>query len=101
MADHTTLHINCTPEQKQAWMLSARISGRSFEDWVRLALDAANVDYAPAGLDGLSERARICLLSAGISNRQQLADAMTDGLDIITLPNAGRVVSNEVNQWIK
>lgn len=101
MAAHTTLHINCLPEQKQKWMLSARANGRAFEDWVIQQLNAAVIDTNPAWLDVLSERARLCLLSAGFGSRESVLQAIADGLDIATISNAGTRVKTEVETWIK
>lgn len=101
MADHTTLHINCQTEQKQAWMLTARIQGMSFEQWVISTLNSATINAAPAALYGLSERARVCLLGAGIDSPQALQQAISSGLDIAALPNAGRRVNEEVIAWLK
>lgn len=101
MADHTTLHINCAAADKAAWMLTARATGMAFEDWVMQQLNAAAIDTNPAWLDGLSERARLCLLSAGFGSRESVMQAIIDGLDISTLSNAGNRVKTEVEQWIK
>lgn len=101
MAAHTTLHINCTSEQKQAWMLTARIAGMSFEDWVISQLNQAIIDPSPAWLDGLSEPARICLLSAGFNSRESLLQAIASGLDISSIPNAGYRVKQKVESWLK
>lgn len=100
MTNHTTLHIDCLPEQKQRWMLSSRIADQSFEQWVKNTLDAAITDSAPAWLDGLSERARVCILGGGFDGRQELLSAIADGFDIAALPNAGRRVKNEVLAWL-
>lgn len=101
MADHTTLHINCLPEDKKAWMLTARVAGMSLEEWVNRMLNLSTVDTEPEWLDGLSERARICLLGAGFYSRESVQHAINNGLDIATLSNAGRSVKTEVEQWLK
>lgn len=101
MANHTTLHINCQPEQKQSWMLSARIANMSFEDWVRATLDAASPDTAPAWLDGLSEWARVSLLSAGFDSRDSLQQAIDAGFELTSINNTGNRVKNEVLAWLK
>lgn len=101
MAAHTTLHINCAAVDKATWMLTARASGMAFEDWVVQQLNAAAIDTNPAWLDGLSERARLCLLSAGFGSRESVLQAIADGLDIATIGNAGTRVKTEVETWIK
>lgn len=101
MTDHTTLHIDCHASEKAAWVLSARASKMAFSDWVRQQLNAAVIDTNPAWLEGLSERARICLLAAGFNSRESLLQAITEGLDISTLGNAGGRVKSEVEQWLK
>lgn len=101
MANHTTLHINCTAEQKQQWVLTARIEGIAFEDWVRSKLNACIIDANPPWLNGLSERARVCLLGAGFKSRRGVTKAVSEGLDISALPNAGRRVTDEVLAWLK
>lgn len=98
---HTTLHINCLAEQKQAWLLSARIAGMSFEQWVASTLNAATIDAAPPTLNGLSERARVCLLGEGIKTALQAKIAIASGLDIAKISNAGNSVKNEVLAWLK
>lgn len=101
MADHTTLHINCQPEQKQKWMLSARASGMAFEDWVIQQLNAAAIDTNPAWMDGLSERARLCLLAARFNCRDSVAQAIAEGFDIGGIQNAALSIKNEIEKWVK
>lgn len=101
MTSHTTLHINCQGADKSAWVLSARVSGMAFEDWVTQQLNAAAINPNPEWLSGLSERARLCLLSAGFSSRESVQQAIADGFDIAALNNAGNRVKTEVDQWIK
>lgn len=102
MTDHTTLHINCdADEEKYKWMLTARIEGVAFEDWVRAKLNSSIIDANPPWLHGLSERSRVCLLGAGFKSRRGVAKAVKEGFDISALPNAGRRVTEEVLAWLK
>lgn len=101
MAAHTTLHINCAAVDKAAWLLTARASGMAFEDWVVQQLNAAAIDTNPAWLDGLSERARLCLIASGFNSRESLFQAIAEGLDIATISNAGTRIKTEVEAWIK
>jgi len=64
-------------------------------------LNAATIDTSPAWTIGLSERARVCLLSAGLTSRESVLQAIANGLDIATIGNAGHRVKTEVEQWIK
>ena len=101
MADHTTLHVNCSADEKSVWMLTARIEGMAFEDWVRAKLNSHVIDANPSWLNGLTERARICLLGAGFKSRRGVTKAVKEGFDISALPNAGRRVKEEVLGWLK
>lgn len=101
MTTHTTLHINCQPDQKKVWIDSAHVAGMSFEDWVCNNLDAATVDTNPSWTDGLSERARLCLLAAGFNSRDNVLAAIEQGFDIAGISNAGNRVKNEVLTWLQ
>lgn len=101
MSNHTTLHINCQANEKNAWMLTARAHGISFEQWVLRTLNSATVDTNPEWLHGLSERARLCILSTGFNSRNELLAAIGEGFDISTISNLGGSAKTEVEQWIK
>lgn len=101
MAAHTTLHINCQADDKAKWMLSARADGIAFADWVAQQLNAAAIDTNPSWANGLSERARLCLISSGFNSRESVLQAIAEGLDIAALSNAGNRVKTEIEQWIK
>lgn len=96
-----TIICACKPEQKQAWLLSARVSGMSFEEWVCKNLDAAIVETNPQWMAGLSERARVCLLEAGINHPALVADAFLKGVDFSLLNNAGRKIHEEICTWVR
>lgn len=101
MANHTTLHINCdADEEKRRWMLTARIEGMAFDEWVRKKLNACIIDDNPPWLDGLSERTRICLLGAGFGNLAEVRIADSLATDFSLLPNAGTRVRDEVLKWL-
>ena len=101
MADPTTVTLHCDPKDKQRWLNSARVSGLPFEQWAQDALNAHSIDTAPEWAQGLSERATIVLLAAGIHSLEQLREALAQGFDIAPLPNAGRRVEAEVIQWLE
>lgn len=101
MANHTTLHINCdAEEEKRRWVLTARIEGIAFDEWVRKKLNACIIDDNPPWLHGLSERARICLLGAGFTSRADVRGAADAFFNFSELPNAGSRVQEEILRWL-
>lgn len=101
MTDHTTLHINCLADKKLAWMLTARIEGLSFEDWVCSKLDEATADINQPWLNGLSEWARVSLLTAGFDSRESVQRAVDAGFELTSINNTGNRVKREVLEWLK
>lgn len=82
-------------------MISARLKKMAFEDWVRETLDSAVIDAIPEWLNGLSERARICLLAEGFNSLSELKSAIENGFDLRAIDNGGLRVQQEILQWLK
>ena len=81
-------------------MLTARSRNLPFDEWVSKTLNDASIDTLPAWTAGLTERARICLLTATFNSREGVAQAIADGFDVATLQNAGKKVKREVEEWL-
>lgn len=101
MSNHTTLHINCEECDKAAWVLTARIVGMSFENWVTQQLNAAKIDCNPVWASGLSERATTALLTAGFNSREQVQNSVAESYDFAALSNAGNRIAEEITTWAK
>jgi len=96
------LHITEIPrEDKCRWAAAACASNQKLAEWAVNALNNAVPETNPEWAFGLSERARLCLLSAGFDSRESVAKAVADGFDIAAISNAGTKIKDEVESWIK
>lgn len=98
---NNVLHIDCPPAEKRAWINSARVAGQPLAKWVRDTLNAATVETNPPWMNGLSERARIGLLSAGFDSRASIDQARAEGFNFVSLPNFGRRCEKELIEWLR